>query len=166
MALASSLHAVLIPEYARSYLEGLNRHYEYRDLEIIAKHQIEVEASLTESCSGRIMIMDTWLIITKVWYEVVFGVVPDWIEKYISLSEIDLFLVCKPDLPWIADPVRENGGEMRQLLFDRYCREIEHYGFSYGVVEGFGEERFQNALNLIKSHGMDKPFTTDHVYSL
>ena len=103
--------------------------------------------------NGRgIILMDTWLIITKVWFEVVYGTFPDWIEEYISSADIDLFLVCRPDLPWIADPVRENGGEMRQKLFDRYCNEIELHGFSYEIVEGLGEIRVQNALELLKTH--------------
>jgi len=154
-ALASQLNAVLIPEFARTYVESLNRSYEYVDLEIIARQQMEEEFRLAESCSGCMLIFDTWLIITKVWFDVVFGRVPEWIDHHISSSEIDLFLVCKPDLPWIADPVRENGGEMRQSLFERYCKEIEYYGFSYGVIEGFGEKRVQNALKMIKSHGLD-----------
>jgi len=154
-ALTLHLNAVLIPEYARSYVENLHRPYEYRDLEIIARHQMNQESRLVESAVNHILVMDTWLIITKVWFEVVFGSAPGWIEQYIASSNIDLFLVCKPDLPWIADPVRENGGEMRSKLFDRYCSEIEKYGFKYGVVEGFGAKRLQNALELIKSKGLD-----------
>lgn len=151
-ALSLQLNAVWIPEYARSYVEEINRPYRYSDLEIIARHQIEQETIMSEKYSQGILLMDTWLIITKIWFEVVYGSYPDWVEKYISTSEIDLFLVCKPDLPWIADPVRENGGEMRQKLFDRYCREIERHGFVYEIVEGYGGQRLANALNLLKTH--------------
>lgn len=151
-ALASELNAILIPEYARYYIEGLNKPYTFSDVEAIAKHQIEAEMNLMTLNPRKIVILDTWLIITKVWFDVVFGRIPNWIEDHISSSKIDLFLICAPDLPWIADPVRENGGEMRQKLFERYCIEIEHYGFSYEVVEGTGETRVRNALKFIKSH--------------
>jgi nicotinamide riboside kinase len=158
-ALVPILNAVLIPEYARTYVEGLrNRSYNYTDLEIIARHQVGEERRLSEIFGDRILLMDTWLIITKVWFDVVFGKVPDWIDSYISASDIDLFLVCQTDLPWIADPVRENGGEMRGLLFNRYCQEIENYGFRYEVVDGFGAARVQNALRMIQDHGLAKPF--------
>ena len=151
-ALALKLNAALIPEYARSYVENLNGPYTYQDLGKIARYQIQQEKQWTETYSRGIILMDTWLIITKVWFEVVYGTCPDWIEEYISSADIDLFLVCRPDLPWIADTVRENGGEMRQKLFDRYCSEIELHGFSYEIVEGFGEIRVLNALKLLKSH--------------
>lgn len=150
--LTLKLNAALIPEYARSYVENLKRPYTYQDLEKIARYQIQQEKKWTETCDRGILLMDTWLIITKVWFEVVYGIFPDWIEEYISSDEIDLFLVCRPDLPWIADPVRENGGAMRQILFDRYCNEIELHGFSYEIVEGYEEIRVQNALELLKTH--------------
>lgn len=154
-ALSLQLNAVLIPEYARSYVENLGRPYVYTDLEIIARYQMAEETRIVESAGNRILLMDTWLIITKVWFEVVFGSAPAWVEQYIKSASIDLFLVCKPDLPWIADAVRENGGEMRIKLFDRYCTEIEKFGFRYGIVEGFGEERLQNALKIIEFNGLD-----------
>jgi nicotinamide riboside kinase len=157
-ALVPLLNAVLIPEFARTYVENLHRPYGYIDLEIIARHQVAEEKRLSDISGDRILLMDTWLIITKVWFDVVFGKVPAWIDSYISTSGIDLFLVCQTDLPWIADPVRENGGEMRGLLFDRYCREIENYGFKYEVVEGHGAVRVENALRLIQTHGLAKPF--------
>ena len=151
-ALATRLNAVLIPEFARSYIESLERSYTFADLEVIAHHQIKEEIRLTQSPGNRILLMDTWLIITKVWFDVVYGKTPDWVLKHISSSKIDLFLVCRPDLPWEPDAVRENGGEMRMKLFDRYCSEIEKYGFKYEIVEGLGPERFQNAMRLLKDH--------------
>jgi NadR type nicotinamide-nucleotide adenylyltransferase len=151
-ALALDLNAILIPEYARSYIEGLNKPYTFSDVEAIAKHQIKLEISTMALNPQGIIIMDTWMIITKVWFDVVFGRIPEWIDNYIASSKIDLFLVCAPDLPWVADPVRENGGEMRQKLFERYCKEIEYYGFSYEVLAGSDKIRMQNALKFIKAH--------------
>lgn len=151
-ALAASLNAVLIPEFARSYIERLERSYTFSDLELIARHQIQEEIRLTQSAGKEILLMDTWLILTKVWFDVVYGKIPGWLTEYISSARIDLFLVCKPDLPWVPDPVRENGGEMRLILFDRYCMEIENYGFRYEIVEGIGETRLQNALDILKFH--------------
>ncbi len=154
-SLASSLHAVLIPEFARGYMESLGRSYTFADLELIARHQIQEECRLSGLPGKGILLMDTWLIITLVWFDVVYGKKPDWIHNHITSSKIDLFLVCRPDLPWVPDPVRENGGEMRMKLFDRYCSEIEKYGFKYEIVEGFGQERLHNALLLLKSHHIE-----------
>ncbi len=152
--LALKLNAALLPEFARSYVENLHRHYNYDDLELIARYQVGQEKLLTESKDKSMLVMDTWLILTKVWFDVVYGVVPQWIDEYIASAEIDLFLVCRPDLPWIPDPVRENGGEMRNILFERYCSEIDQYGFRYGIVEGEGEARWLNAMRLLKDHNL------------
>jgi nicotinamide riboside kinase len=149
--LAQKLNAAMIPEYARSYVENLHRHYDYNDLELIARHQIQQEKLFSGSTEKGILVMDTWLILTKVWFEVVYGIVPGWLEENISNADIDLFLVCRPDLPWIPDPVRENGGEMRNILFDRYCREISSYGFRFEIVEGEGDTRWLNAMRHINN---------------
>ena len=150
--LAKQFNAAWIPEYARYYIEKLKRPYSIEDLERIARHQMQEELSISHSTDKAFIVMDTWLIVTKVWFEVVYDFSPMWIENYIASADIDLFLVCRPDLPWIADPVRENGGEMRQKLFERYCREIEDHGFAYEIVEGSGSLRLQNALNLVQKH--------------
>jgi NadR type nicotinamide-nucleotide adenylyltransferase len=152
--LAQRLNATLIPEYARSYIENLDRPYTFSDVEMIAKHQMDEEGKFSGEGEDGILLMDTWLIITKVWFEVVFGRVPGWIEEQISKADVDLFLVCAPDIPWVADPVRENGGEMRLKLFDRYINEIKAHGFAFEIVTGTGNLRIQNAWTLLKCHGI------------
>ena len=72
-ALALQLNATWIPEYARSYIEKLQRPYHYQDLENIAQHQIHQEKKYSKIANNGILLMDTWLIVTKVWFEVVYG---------------------------------------------------------------------------------------------
>jgi len=153
-ALAEKFDAVWIPEYARQYVENLNRPYDYVDVVRIAQHQIAQEKEYATKVGKGILIFDTWLIITKVWFDLVFGKCPEWISEHIRLSNIDLFLVCDTDLPWIADPVRENGGEKRIELFQLYCNEIRSFGFEYETVSGFGDERVKNAISALSKHGL------------
>ena len=47
--LADKYNVPFIPEYARMYIENLGRKYEYSDVEIIAKKQIEQLNSLKNS---------------------------------------------------------------------------------------------------------------------
>jgi len=70
-ALAQRLNALLIPEYARSHVERLNRPYTYSDVEKIAQHQMDEESRFSDHEESGILLMDTWLIVTKVWFEVV-----------------------------------------------------------------------------------------------
>jgi NadR type nicotinamide-nucleotide adenylyltransferase len=149
--LAKRLNTIFIPEYAREYVENLNRPYTYSDVESIARFQI-VQEEMFEERAQNLLIFDTWLIITKVWFDLVFGKCPEWVISHIKSSHIDLFLICKTDLPWIPDPVRENGGEKREELLQLYCDEIKSFGFPYELVEGIGPIRTENALKFLSLH--------------
>lgn len=153
-ALAEKLNSVWIPEYARQYVENLDRPYNYDDVIQIAQHQVAQEAEYALKIGDGILIFDTWLIITKVWLDLVFGKCPLWISHHIRSSKIDLFLICSTDLPWIEDPVRENGGEKREQLFDLYCSEIRSFGFDYEIVTGFGVARTDHAIQALLKHGL------------
>ena len=107
-----------IPEYAREYVENLDRAYTFEDVEKIAKKQIETDKQIFKKTNDLVFI-DTWLIITKVWFTEVYKNVPDWIHEHIISSKIDLFLLCKPDIEWAEDPLRENKNK-RDYLFQKY----------------------------------------------
>lgn len=147
--LANHFKVPFIPEFAREYVEKLNRDYNYSDVEFIAKKQVSQLHELQKSDYPYIF-SDTWLIITKIWFEVVFNQIPSWIDETIKNTPIDLFLVCDTNLPWIPDPVRENGGKQRELLQKKYINTIEEYGFNYKIVRGKNKERFKNALDAVK----------------
>ena len=153
--LAKKWGTVCIPEYARYYIENLDHPYDYDDVVRIARHQITQEDQYAAKIENGILFFDTWLIITKVWLDLVFGKCPDWVAEHISSSKIDLFLVCATDLPWIADPVRENGGDKREQLFQIYCDEIRSFGFKYEVISGTGETRTSNALKALTKYGLN-----------
>jgi nicotinamide riboside kinase len=144
-SLASHFRVPFVPEIAREYIENIGRKYTYRDIEIIAKKQVTSLKSVSGS-GAPFVFADTWLIITKIWFEVVFGKVPQWIENEILNTSIDLFLVCDTDLPWIPDPVRENGGENRLILQNRYIEQIKKYNFNYNIVSGIHKKRLENAI--------------------
>jgi len=148
--LAQYFQTVWVPEYARSYVENLSRPYTREDIENIARYQLTQEKEFLAKARNGYLFFDTWFIITKIWFEVVYGDCPEWITEHIRRSEIDLFLVCDTDLPWIPDAVRENGGERRDELMKMYCHEIETLGFPYVVVSGSGENRLNNALKLLR----------------
>ncbi|MDP3641728.1 MAG: ATP-binding protein [Bacteroidota bacterium] len=142
-----------IPEFAREYVEKLPYHYSYQDVETIARNQVE-QYLTTNVSSDQLFFFDTWLIITKVWFKWVFGKTPDWLEHQIRDYPIDLFLLCRPDLPWEADLVRENGGEKRILLFEEYRNELINYGFNFVEIGGTDDKRLTNAITAIRNFCM------------
>ena len=146
--LATHFNAFFIPEIARGYVENLNRKYTFDDVETIAKMQIERFNEIIQTDASYIFV-DTWLIVTKIWFEFVYKQIPTWLIPEIENTKIDLFLVCDIDLPWVYDPVRENGGETRKILHEKYIENIHHFKFNHKIVSGIDEERFNNALGFI-----------------
>ena len=147
--LASHFGVPYVPEIARGYVETLNRIYNYTDVENIAKIQIAQFNKISKSDASYIF-LDTWLIVTKIWFEFVYSKIPGWLIKEIEKTKIDLFLVCDIDLPWVYDPVRENGGENRKILQNKYIENIMRYKFDYRIISGIDDERFYSALNILK----------------
>ncbi len=148
--LAQTLDIPWVPELARGYVEQLGRPYSYDDVVEIARLQIaEFERATTAGHSA--VLFDTDLIITKVWFDVVYGRCPEWIPEAIRSHPATLHLLCKTDIPWVADNVRENGGPMREKLSEMYRKELETFGLPYVEIGGNGEMRRQNALAAIKN---------------
>lgn len=146
--LAKHFGVPFMPEIAREYVENLNRKYTFSDVETIAKMQIELFNRIIKADAPYIFI-DTWLIVTKIWFEFVYNQIPDWLIAEIKKTKIDLFLMCDIDLPWIYDPVRENGGENRKILQAKYISNINEFGFKHNIVSGVNDERFNNAIRIL-----------------
>ena len=128
--LANRYHGVLVPEYAREYMENLNRPYTVEDVETIARHQIEHLQKLKDG----LYFFDTELIITKVWFEHKYGSCPAWLEQAIHDYPMDVYLLTYPDIEWKPDPVRENP-DIRLELFDRYESEIQKLDIPYYIIK-------------------------------
>ncbi len=148
-ALAKHYNVPFVPEFARDYVLQLKRKYTFDDVEFIARKQVEQYRELLNSAHPFVF-LDTWLFVTKIWFEVVFKAVPVWLEKTIREMPVDLFLVCATDLPWIADTVRENGGEERNRLQECYINEIKKYNFTFKIVRGEKEKRLHNAIAIVE----------------
>jgi len=147
--LAGYFNTRWVPEYARSYIENLNRAYTADDILLIAKEQFKTEESLIQT-ANTFLFTDTEFINAKVWCEDVFGFCPGWISAKIAEKKYDLFLLTTPDLPWEKDAVRENP-DRRDYFYELYLKELETRNFSCKIISGSGEERFQNAVRAVKS---------------
>lgn len=144
MDLALSLHLPCIEEYAREYVSKLNRSYLYRDVSAIAHRQIE------EIRYNPNAVFDTELVLTQVWMQRCFMRSPHWLKRAIETYPMDVYLVCAPDLPWVADPTRENP-HIREELFRCYLRRVRDLGVPYTIIKGTDKaDRLQQALSFIR----------------
>ena len=147
--LAEYYHTVYVPEFARGYIDRLDRPYNQEDILEIAKGQINDEKKWLKK-ADRLFFCDTELIVTKIWSEVKYGNCDPWILQKIIENKYDLFLLCNIDLPWEADPQREHP-HMREKLFSLYHDELTRRGFPFKVVSGLEQQRLMNAIGFVES---------------
>jgi len=147
--LAEVFQTAWVPEYAREFVEKLERPYNFGDVVFMAKEQVRREKDFLKNAVNFIF-YDTELIIFKIWFKEVYNQIPDWIDQAIEHSKIDLYLLCYPDLEWENDPVRENP-DKRLYLFNLYRKELEQINANYFVIKGFGEVRLNNAKQKVKN---------------
>ena len=145
--LAKRYKGVLVPEYARTFVEQLmangrtdewTKVITYEDVCSIARHQIEELAEISRQpsdTSNQLYFFDTELIVTKVWFEYAFGQVPEWLEEAIRKYPMDVYLLTYPDTLWTQDGARYNGSDkLRKELFDRYEAEIQALDIPYYII--------------------------------
>jgi NadR type nicotinamide-nucleotide adenylyltransferase len=156
-ALAKHYAVLDCKEYAREYLQKNGTKYNYEDLLTIAKGQLTLEDEQIQKAeqvytdlSKNKIIIDTNMYVMKVWCEYVFNNCHTYILDEINKREYDLYLLCDIDLPWTADEMREYPDEKpRQELFAIYKDILMNQNIPWGIVNGLGDERTQNAIKLI-----------------
>ena len=145
--LAESLNTSWVPEYAREYIEQLNRSYHQQDLLHIARKQIEIEDALI-SQANTFLICDTNLVVLKIWSEYRYGNLDSWINQQLHKRIYDCYLLTACDVPWEFDPQRENPDD-RQVLFDQYESFLANQKLPYFVLKGGRQERKERAIEII-----------------
>ena len=148
-ALANKLDFSYVPEYARVYLQNLDRPYEIYDLHNIALKQFQSERELL-SKPGKGIICDTGLLVIKIWSQVKYGDVHPMIRALLQFSLPDLYILPHYDIPYEEDPLRESP-EIRPELFKIYKSELEKSGVDYVIVHGNMEDRMNQLDSTLDS---------------
>ncbi|MCD6527957.1 MAG: ATP-binding protein [Desulfuromonas sp.] len=130
-------------EYARYYLEENGPEYDLERLTQLSRLHLNYQLE-TVPLSVPCGIFDTDLINYKIWAEEVFGSCPDEISTGVERESSHVYLICKPDLPWEPDPLRENPYD-RQRLYQHHLEELIRLKRPYEEVEGVGRARMVNA---------------------
>ena len=152
-ALSAQLGWPVLPELARGYLteravDTAQASYRYRpsDLMALVKAQSHLE---DRTRTGEHCILDTDLLTLTIWWQEKYGPVPALFnEAWLSQSP-RRYLLCRPDLPWEQDPLRENPND-RNRLFGLYEQQLRRRGCQYAVCDGAGPSRAEHALAIIR----------------
>jgi NadR type nicotinamide-nucleotide adenylyltransferase len=116
--LAAHYGVNVVPEFVRDFAAARGGVIEFGDHGAIARGQMALEDEYAAR-GGRVLVQDTDLLSTMVYCRHYFGRCPAWIEEKVVERRPDLYLLCEPDIPWIADGVRDRGhmrGEMQALF--------------------------------------------------
>jgi len=144
--LANNYQTQWVKEYAREYL--LNKQtYQIHDVVAIAQGQRDNEQQIIGK-ANRILICDTDMLLCKVWLEIVFQQTHPTIEQLMEDNSYDFTLLCDIDLVWQPDPLREHPTR-REEIFNRYLYWLQVSKQPFGIVIGDGEQRLENAINMI-----------------
>jgi nicotinamide riboside kinase len=136
-----------VPEYSREYLQDFNGLYSEADILNIAKGQLMLEEEKLKK-TGRLLFSDTELLVCKIWSEEKFGRCDPWILHQLDQQNYKLYMLCKPDLPWKPDPLRESPRD-RDRLFGLYLHELTVRKLPFFIVSGQGSKRIKTAIQAI-----------------
>jgi len=159
-----------VPEYAREYLQIHGMAYTYEDLTTIARGQLALEdghaATLAQvgtqlgaqrgmqlgaKQGDGLLFVDTDLYVMKVWSEYVFGRCETWILREIAQRKYDGYLLCRTDLPWATDPLREYPDlETRERLFHIYKDLLVNQHVPWAEIGGVAGQRLEHGVEAVK----------------
>lgn len=169
--LALHYTAAWCPEYAREYLLAYGTKYTYDDLLKIAKGQIGLEERYTQLATGlpvaigrqqakkqntkgphdaRLIFIDTDMYVMKVWCEFVFGKCHKWILEQIVNRNYHLYLLCKTDLPWVKDELREYPDlKTREKIYRMYKDLMINQQTPWTEISGDHDQRLKKAITSV-----------------
>ena len=140
--LAATFGVPWLPEYAREHLDGSP--YDEATVAAIAREQMRREAAILAS-GAPCVVLDTDLAVIWVWWRVKFGSPPPWIERAFRAQPPRFYLLCRPDLPWQPDPLRESPGE-RWSIHRRYVGLLSSRQLAFAELGGSGAMRRDAAV--------------------
>lgn len=136
-----------VPEYAVEYLQNLKRPYRSEDLVNIAREQLKrIEEARPEA--NKLVIADTGIEVIEVWHRDKLGPLPPDLLEMRKNWQPDLYLVCKPDIPYEPHPLREDE-HRRDELFNIYHDLLVDR--THTLIKGAEQERVQRALAAIRN---------------
>ncbi len=145
--LAQEFELPMATEYARIHLEKFGAQYDESTVIAMAKQHLIHQQEMVP-IDAPLGIFDTDLINYKIWCDVAFSHCDTSILRGIEQESHHVYLVCYPDLPWVADPLREHPYE-RLMLYERHLAEIRKMGRAYIVIRGEGEQRNDAAIQAM-----------------
>jgi NadR type nicotinamide-nucleotide adenylyltransferase len=143
--LSEELGGSWIPEFARGYLLEKEGNYDQSDLLEIAKGQL-VAWDMAEFVDY--LFCDTDMLVMKIWSDFKYQETHPFILEALDNQRFDHYFLCRPDIPWEDDPLREHP-EQREQLFELYLKELQARNWPFTIVQGDQNTRLQIAKEVL-----------------
>lgn len=146
--LAERLGTAWAPEAARGYLERLSRPMTLADIEALARLQLEAEEEAA-SRARDLLLCDTDLLATRIWSEHYFATCPAWIAAEAARRPYALHLLCRVDVPWVDDGLRDSP-HLGRSFEERFRSALRIAGRPFVELSGTWVERERRAVEAIE----------------
>lgn len=135
-------------EYVRHYVDDIDRDLTAEDIEPIAQGQLNTEdAALAQAT--RLVLHDTNILSSILYANHYFNTSPDWVNDRFLERDYALYLLCKPDIPWVADNGQREGPEVRAHFHGVFKASLDKLVLPYVEISGTEAERFGAAIAAI-----------------
>ncbi len=152
-ALSARLRTVMVPEYARTYLERRGGAVALDDMPRIARGQAAAEDALARHARG-VLICDTDVLATVLWSEALFNQCPEDVSQIAKSRASDLYLLTDPCVPWQADPVRYHAEQAQRAAFHERCvAALESRGRRFVRLGADPSRCLEEAIHAIEGIG-------------
>lgn len=141
--LATHYNVPVVKEYARQYL-ATKSGYNQADLTLIAKGQMLNEQKVT----NQLFFADTGVEVIHIWSQEKYGDILPELQRMLSFKQYRLVLLCRPNIPWEPDPLREYPLQ-RDYLFTLYQNFLGAHHIPYKVIDAELNHRVDQAVSLV-----------------
>lgn len=144
--LAAHYGAPYSAEFVREFAARKGR-IDFSDHGPIARGQMAAEDAAIAR-AGNLVFLDTDLVSTVIYCEHYFGRSPGWIADEARRRAGDLYLLLAPDVPWVADGIRDRG-ERREEMHALFRAKLEALALPFVEIGGDADQRLATAITAV-----------------
>ena len=153
--LAAELDGVWVPEYPRGYLEAAGRRAVLSDFDHFATVTGHLLAAATAQLERRqadrkrgYIVQDTGAEVLQLWMDDKFEQASEQVKSAFRAQQPKLYLLCRPDLAWEYDPLREDP-HRRDELFVKLRTLLDENASRVVEISGLNQQRLKAARQAI-----------------
>ncbi|MCW5952496.1 MAG: AAA family ATPase [Propionibacteriaceae bacterium] len=151
--LAAHFGAAWVPEYGREHTltrdGGLDEPWRPDEFDLIVDRQLAWEDAALRRTPVPLLVCDTDVLATALWYERYIGVPEPRILARAAAHQPDLYLLTGDEIPWIDDGARD-GEHVRHAMQQRFRDVLADQPVPWAEVRGTPAERLAQAVSLVE----------------